>query len=938
MDELRVVVNMKQPDVIALTETWTNSNISDDFLHIDGYELVVRADRSDTDRGRGGGVLAYVTKGLCAWKVEVEGCFEQCASLKLKGKRQELGIHIIYRSPNSSSDNDASLCDMIRALKGSYILIGDFNFPGIRWETGRTDAKSRAFYEVIEDCFLSQHVDEQTHISGNILDLVISKDENMVDSVDYEGRLGKSDHEMLMVTMRLKTADGARSAASRNYDRADYGEMQREMGQVRWEEVLRDMDVEECWSTIKRFHDNLVAKWVPWRRKRRGKVPPKWMNDDIRKSVTEKRRAWKQWKKSGREEDKASYKIWETKTKRQIRNRKNAMERNIARESRSNPKLFFSYINSARRDHSSIGPLMIDNKLVVNPKDKANAYNEYFSSVFTRCNNDPPAKEHLTGIGKIETVTMSEECIIEEIGRIRKFAAPGPDNVTNRTMIELCNEIAKPLAILFTKSMENAMIPNDWRLSSVTPIYKGKGSKSQPGNYRPISLTSNVCKLMEKVVNRELSRHLENGVLSNSQHGFRRGRSCQTNLIEFFDKMTQWVDEGDCVDVLYLDFQKAFDKVDHGRLLVKLAAAGVEGNLWRWIRDWLTGRKQRVVVNGEASDWLPILSGVLQGSVLGGPFFDVFIDDIDWAVLLAFLRKFADDTKMAKRIRSNEDANRFQLDIDNLCKWAEQWAMKFNEEKCKVMHVGRSNPGFVYYMNGVELSVTEEERDLGVWTESSLKPSLQCTKAASNANRLLGLILKSFHYRTKQTLIPLYKSLVRPKLEFGVAAWNPWFERDIECLEKVQKRLIRSLSNVRGSTYEEKLVDVGLTTLKERRTRGDLIEAFKTLNGINNVVKEDWFKIAETEASRPSTRSNTNIEGESEESRPYVLERERARTDLRNNSFRFRIQRLWNDLPDNVRKAKSTNAFKNAYDSWTQTNKQRSRAVPLQPELHTTRH
>ena len=220
-----------------------------------------------------------------------------------------------------------------------------------------------------------------------------------------------------MVTMQLETVDGADSVASRNYDRANFGKMRREMGEVQWEEVLKDTDVEECWSIIKRFHDDLVEKWVPWRRKRRGKVAPKWMNSEIRKAVTEKRRAWRRWKSSGRDNDKDSYKIWETKTKKLIRNRKNTMERHIAKESKSNPKIFFSYINSARRSHSPIGPLMVNDQLVVNSRDKSNAFNGYFSSVFTRCTNDPPAKELLTGIGKIENVAMSVECIKNEIGR-----------------------------------------------------------------------------------------------------------------------------------------------------------------------------------------------------------------------------------------------------------------------------------------------------------------------------------------------------------------------------------------------------------------------------------------------------------------------------------------------------------------------------------------
>ena len=323
-------------------------------------------------------------------------------------------------------------------------------------------------------------------------------------------------------------------------------------------------------------------------------------------------------------------------------------------------------------------------------------------------------------------------------------------------------------------------------------------------------------------------------------------------------------------------------------------------------------------------------------TLLGGPFFDVFIDNIDGVVVFCFIQKFADDTKMAKIIKSKEDAERFQEDINNLCKWAKDWAMEFNEEKCKIMHIGRNNPRYKYSMNGVELSVTEEERDLGVWTDSTLKPHLQCMKAASSANRVLGMILKSFHYRNKQSLMPLYKALVRPKLEFGVAAWNPWHEGDIECLETVQKRMIRSLSNVRGTNYEEKIKDAGLTTLKERRERGDLIEAFKTIRGINNVDRNEWFLIAELNAARPGTRSTINVEGGKSENRPSILIKERARTELKNNAFRFRVGRTWNDLPDTVREVKSTNSFKNAYDSWVQKNQNPPRNRAETTEIPTT--
>ena len=486
--------------------------------------------------------------------------------------------------------------------------------------------------------------------------------------------------------------------------------------------------------------------------------------------------------------------------------------------------------------------------------------------------------------------------------------------MTNKVLIELKNEISVPLAIIFRKSLDESHIPDEWRLSNVTPVYK-KGSKAEPGNYRPVSLTSNVCKLMERVINVTLGAYIDQNVLNNSQHGFRKGRSCQTNLIEFFDKVGGWLDESQNVDVLYLDFAKAFDKVDHERMIVKLAAEGVEGKLLAWIMDWLSKRYQRVVVEGETSGWLLVESGMPQGTCLAGPLFTVYVKDMDeW--VKAYLRKFADDTKMARIICNLTDAGLFQADIDCLAKWAETWAMVFNQAKCKVMHLGRSNPRAIYTMNGVAISETHKERDLRIWVDSSLKPSTQCEVAAKNANQVLGLITKSFHYRTKSTLIPLFKSLVRPKLEFSAAAWSPWLEKDIECLEKVQRRLIRMLSNVRSSTYEEKLKDAGLTLLKDRRERGDMIEAYKTINGFNNVDKSSWFEIADPVQSRQNTRSTSAIDDDGEEVNRSSLLRERARTNLRNQSYRFWTARSWSLVPDAIRNSKTVNGFKNAYDAW----------------------
>ena len=240
--------------------------------------------------------------------------------------------------------------------------------------------------------------------------------------------------------------------------------------------------------------------------------------------------------------------------------------------------------------------------------------------------------------------------------------------------------------------------------------------------------------------------------------------------------------------------------------------------------------------------------------------------------------------------------------------------MTFNVKKCKIIHVGHNNPRRKYYMDGKELSESNCEKDLGVYVEANMKPGKQCTTAAKSANFALGQIQRAFHFRKKEYLVPLFKTFVRPKLEYAVSAWSPWQEKDKKQLERVQERLVRMVSDVKGATYEEKLKDVGLTTLEKRRERGDAIEAFKTINGFNRVQKDKWFAF-ESDDARP-TRSNSTITKEGTKRRPHVMKGETARLEIRRNFYNVRVVKNWNEIPDWVKEKKSVNAFKNAYDKW----------------------
>ena len=287
---------------------------------------------------------------------------------------------------------------------------------------------------------------------------------------------------------------------------------------------------------------------------------------------------------------------------------------------------------------------------------------------------------------------------------------------------------------------------------------------------------------------------------------------------------------------------------------------------------------------------------------------------VDPETLLAVMAKFADDTKIARITETEEDIAKMQEIIDRLARWAKKWEMTFNAGKCKIMHFGNRNPQATYSMEEVELGTTQEERDLGIKIVNNLKPSRQCATVAKSAHFALSQIQRAFHFRRKRDLIPLYTTFVRPKLEFGVAAWCPWTEADAKELEKVQERLIRMVSDVSGSSYEEKLKDAGLTTLKERRVRGDAIEVFKAIRQISRVEVEKWFSRVRDEA-RP-LRSNTVVDNGDATRRVDLLEPERANLELRRNFFTVRAVKVWNELPDAVKNQKSVNAFKNAYDAW----------------------
>ena len=293
-----------------------------------------------------------------------------------------------------------------------------------------------------------------------------------------------------------------------------------------------------------------------------------------------------------------------------------------------------------------------------------------------------------------------------------------------------------------------------------------------------------------------------------------------------------------------------------------------------------------------------------QGSVLGPLLFVVFINDIDGAVeSVTIIMKFADDTKLGHVVMNEQDSATLQASLDKLTDWATKWGMSFNTDKCKVMHIGRGNQQQDYNMNSKVLSKTESEKDIGVFTHKSLKPSLQCKEAARRANGVLSQILRSFHYRDKKTFVQLYTTYVRPHLEFSTPAWNPWLQKNIDVLENVQKRALKMISGLSSRDYDEQLSELKMLSLKNRRQMFDMVQTFKIIHSFDNVDRSTWFEFVEEREGRTTRLSED----------PLNLKTKRINTEIRRNFFSNRVINSWNKIPSTIKNAKTVASFKRQY-------------------------
>ena len=419
------------------------------------------------------------------------------------------------------------------------------------------------------------------------------------------------------------------------------------------------------------------------------------------------------------------------------------------------------------------------------PQVKAIILNDQFASAFTEEDTSTLPSLGPSPFPEVPAFEIGIEGVKKLLKGLKPHKASGPDNIPTRFLKEAANELAPALCLIFSASLNQGYVPEDWKTADVTSIFK-KGDRSTPSNDRPISITAVCCKVMEHILHSQVMHHLDHhNILSDSQHDFRKKRSCESQLILTIQDLASSLKDGEQIDAVLLDFSKAFDKVPHQRFLLKLQHYGIRGHLLSWIESFLTGRSQKVLVEGKSSSSVPVASGVPQGTVLGPMLFLLYINDLPDSVS-STTRLFADDILPYRRIRTEEDHRILQEDLSRLEAWENDWQMSFNPIKCEVIRICKRRNQITgsYCIHGQQLATVKSGKYLGVTLTDNLSWNAHVDQATKKANNSLAFLRRNLYSCPSHTKVQSYQTLVRPILEYASSAWDRYTHQNK--LEAVQ--------------------------------------------------------------------------------------------------------------------------------------------------------
>lgn len=766
-------------------------------------------------------------------------------------------------------------------------LFGDFNFPLIDWKNLSSACRtSMEFISLALDFNLFQMITQPTR-GTNILDLVFTNAPETVSEIVCLD--GFSDHKLLQLTLNIPLQfTGVSNKTIRDYNRGDYNKINKELDTFLSGTFLTFFSVrsvQENWLLFKETLCKLVEKYIPLI-KVSGDTRNPWFTKCLRRLRNKKKRLYTNAKRTNSPTAWDRYGLfWKEYCSALAEAKDKYYSHDLPSLLKHNPQKFWQVISPNSGSHHI--SLCDSNHVPVSDKDCAVAFNTFFSSVFTTEDHSNIPQVTDLDYQYMEPIDVTEDGIAGLINNLKLSSSSGPDNINSKILKNTVTLSSKFLYHIYRQSLSSGQLPSDWKTAKVVPVHKS-GNKNSPENYRPISLTSICCKMLEHIIASHVYRHLEsNNFFFSNQHGFRKGFSCETQLLEFTTDIHFNMDHSLQTDCIFLDFSKAFDRVAHCRLISKLSVLKLDSPTLSWIRNFLTNRQQFTIVNEYTSSLTYVTSGVPQGSVLGPLLFLIYINDLPNNIS-SCMRVFADDCILYRPIKSPDDHLILQHDLQIVSNWCEAWQMKLNSSKCKIMTFSRktSNHSFSYHINTILVSQASAYKYLGVNLTSNLSWTSHITSICANASKSLGYIRRNLRNCPSDIRKLAFLTFVRPQLEFASPIWSPYHEYLIRMLEAIQNRASRFISrdyNYQSSITRIKL-NLSLETLSSRRDIA-LLSLFHRY-----VYQMKPSNLPLVRAPCTSRRLHND----------FSYNRIYGNTDAFNASALPRAIRFWNSLPNNT--------------------------------------
>jgi hypothetical protein len=671
--ELELLFHNEKPDVVMGTESWLSQDYQDTVFP-DDY-LVWRRDRND----RGGGVFIAYKNDLILTEMPEYGNNCEFIMAKLQAVNSPtVYFGCMYRPPDNNPKPLEALADDLDKLTSSetlpvIILGGDFNFPSIDWskdEIGPSPRYGKEVNEKMMDIYqnncLQQLVDLPTH-GDNILDLIFTTVPDAISNINMVPGLSKHDVVLADCDIKPKLCK-KKSRKVYLYKKANNDQIKEDLQKFA-EQFLSEQSskavVEEMWTSFKNVIFETLEKNVP-SKTLKGKTDLPWITHKIQRMMKHRRKRYDKAKRTGKARHWEEYRSIQKAVKIEIKIAHDRYLLNLFDDTQEGcMKRFWSYIKSQRRDKTGVSPLEDDGILATTGKAKAEALSRQYQRVFTKEDVSSIPDKGPSPYPSMHNIIVQEAGVEKLLNSLNPRKASGPDKLPTKLIKEHASILAPVLTKIFQQSLDSGTVSQDWTKANVSAEFK-KGKRSDPANYRPISLTSIMSKILEHIIFSSVMAHADkHHILADFQHGFRKGHSCETQLINTVEELSRGLNCKQQIDCLVLDFAKAFDTVPHQRLLYKLEYYGVRGNTLEWIESWITSRTQTVVVDGESSGEVHVASGVPQGTVMGPLLFLLFINDIGEDIDSS-IKLFADDCVLFRRIKEKKDAESLQQDQDKV--------------------------------------------------------------------------------------------------------------------------------------------------------------------------------------------------------------------------------------------------------------------------------